>query len=111
MNLSRAFCHPLCGTSWWMKCICQLSAITLLSRLVRQAMPSARTMGLLLLISPPGYGKTTLMEYLANRMGLIFMKINGPALGHEVTSPIPRRRTTLVHVRRSKAQPRAGDGR
>tara|TARA_A100001037_G_scaffold180560_1_gene161888 strand:- start:1264 stop:3000 length:1737 start_codon:yes stop_codon:yes gene_type:complete len=29
------------------------------------------------------------MEYLANRMGLIFMKINGPALGHEVTSLDP----------------------
>ncbi|MCK6472681.1 MAG: DNA repair ATPase [Planctomycetes bacterium] len=46
-------------------------------------------MGLLLLISPPGYGKTTLMEYLANRLGLIFMKINGPALGHEVLSLDP----------------------
>lgn len=43
-------------------------------------------MGLLLLISPPGYGKTTLMEYVANRLGLIFMKINGPALGHNVLS-------------------------
>lgn len=46
-------------------------------------------MGLLLLISPPGYGKTTLMEYIANRLGLIFMKINGPAIGHEVTSVDP----------------------
>ncbi len=46
-------------------------------------------MGLLLLVSPPGYGKTTLMEYLANRLGLVFMKINGPALGHEVTSLDP----------------------
>lgn len=46
-------------------------------------------MGMLLLISPPGYGKTTLMEYLANRLGLIFMKINGPAIGHEVTSVDP----------------------
>ncbi|HTJ82953.1 MAG TPA: AAA family ATPase, partial [Polyangiaceae bacterium] len=46
-------------------------------------------MGMLLLISPPGYGKTTLMEYVANRMGLIFMKVNGPALGHEVTSIDP----------------------
>ncbi|MET0027114.1 MAG: DNA repair ATPase [Candidatus Thiodiazotropha sp.] len=46
-------------------------------------------MGLLLLISPPGYGKTTLMEYIANRMGLIFMKINCPSLGHEVTSLDP----------------------
>lgn len=45
--------------------------------------------GLLLLISPPGYGKTTLMEYIANRLGIIFMKINGPALGHEVTSLDP----------------------
>jgi hypothetical protein len=46
-------------------------------------------MGLLLLVSPPGYGKTTLMEYIANRLGIIFMKINGPALGHEVTSLDP----------------------
>lgn len=42
--------------------------------------------GLLLLISPPGYGKTTLMEYVANRLGLIFVKVNGPALGRQVTS-------------------------
>ena len=46
-------------------------------------------MGMLLLISPPGYGKTTLMEYVANRLGITFMKINGPALGHEVTSLDP----------------------
>ena len=46
-------------------------------------------MGMLLLISPPGYGKTTLMEYVANRLGLIFMKINGPAIGHHVTSLDP----------------------
>jgi MoxR-like ATPase len=46
-------------------------------------------MGMLLLISPPGYGKTTLMEYIANRMGLVFMKINGPAIGHEVTAIDP----------------------
>lgn len=46
-------------------------------------------MGMLLLISPPGYGKTTLMEYIANRLGLIFIKINGPAIGHEVTTVDP----------------------
>lgn len=46
-------------------------------------------MGMLLLISPPGYGKTTLMEYVSNRLGLIFMKINGPAIGHEVTNIDP----------------------
>ena len=46
-------------------------------------------MGMLLLISPPGYGKTTLMEYVANRLGLIFVKINGPAIGHQVTSVDP----------------------
>ncbi|TVR42225.1 MAG: AAA family ATPase, partial [Planctomycetota bacterium] len=46
-------------------------------------------MGLLLLISPPGYGKTTLMEYVSSIMGLTFMKINGPSLGHEVTSLDP----------------------
>lgn len=47
-------------------------------------------MGMLLLISPPGYGKTTLMEYLCSRLGLVFMKINGPAIGHNVTSVDPK---------------------
>ena len=46
-------------------------------------------MGLLMMISPPGYGKTTLMEYVASRLGLVFMKINGPALGHDVRSLDP----------------------
>jgi MoxR-like ATPase len=46
-------------------------------------------MGMLLLVSPPGYGKTTLMEYIANRLGLVFMKVNGPALGEKVTSLDP----------------------
>ncbi|MBK8239560.1 MAG: DNA repair ATPase [Deltaproteobacteria bacterium] len=46
-------------------------------------------MGMLLLISPPGYGKTTLMEYVASRLGLAFVKVNGPALGHGVTSIDP----------------------
>lgn len=46
-------------------------------------------MGMLLLLSPPGYGKTTLMEYLANVMGLNFVKINGPTIGHSITSIDP----------------------
>ncbi|MEU7584290.1 DNA repair ATPase [Streptomyces sp. NPDC041068] len=45
--------------------------------------------GLLLLVSPPGYGKTTLMEYVADRLGLVLVKVNGPALGHGVTSLDP----------------------
>lgn len=47
-------------------------------------------MGMLLLISPPGYGKTMLMEYLASRLGLVFVKVNGPALGHSVLSLDPQ---------------------
>lgn len=46
-------------------------------------------MGLLLVVSPPGYGKTTLLEYVASRLGIVFVKINGPALGHQVTSLDP----------------------
>ncbi|OKK04637.1 DNA repair ATPase [Streptomyces sp. CB03234] len=47
------------------------------------------TGGLLLLVSPPGYGKTTLMEYVADRLGLLLVKVDGPALGHGVTSLDP----------------------
>lgn len=47
--------------------------------------------GLLLLVSPPGYGKTTLMEYVADRLGLVLVKVSGPALGHDVTSLDPAR--------------------
>lgn len=47
-------------------------------------------MGMLLLISPPGYGKTTLVEYVAQKLGLVFMKINCPSLGHSVTSLDPK---------------------
>lgn len=46
-------------------------------------------MGMLLLISPPGYGKTTIVEYVAKKLGLIFMKINCPSLNHEVVSLSP----------------------
>lgn len=46
-------------------------------------------MGMLLLVSPPGYGKTTLMEYLAKTMGLHFVKVNGPTIGHHITSIDP----------------------
>ncbi|MFJ6571246.1 DNA repair ATPase [Streptomyces sp. NPDC091292] len=47
------------------------------------------TSGLLLLVSPPGYGKTTLVEYVADRLGLVLVKVDGPALGHGTTSLDP----------------------
>lgn len=45
--------------------------------------------GLLVVVSPPGYGKTTLMEWIADRLGLLIVKANGPALGHDTTSLDP----------------------
>lgn len=40
----------------------------------------------LLLLSPPGYGKTTLIEYVAYRLGLIYVRIDCSLLGAQVTS-------------------------
>ncbi len=45
--------------------------------------------GLLVLTSPPGYGKTTLMSWMAARLGLLMVKVNGPALGFATTSLDP----------------------
>ncbi len=45
--------------------------------------------GLLVLTSPPGYGKTTLMAWLADRLGMLMVKVNGPALGVATTSLDP----------------------
>ncbi|MFW6691860.1 DNA repair ATPase [Streptomyces sp. MAR4 CNX-425] len=45
--------------------------------------------GLLLLLSPPGYGKTSLLEYVAARLGLVFVKVDGPSLGTGTTSLDP----------------------
>ncbi|MEM9713318.1 MAG: DNA repair ATPase [Actinomycetota bacterium] len=45
--------------------------------------------GLLVLTSPPGYGKTTLMSWVADRLGMLMVKVNGPALGTATTSLDP----------------------
>lgn len=54
------------------------------------------TMGMLLLISPPGYGKTTLIEYIVNKLGMVFVKVNCPSIGHEVTSLDPEQAPNLT---------------
>ena len=56
-------------------------------------------MGLLMLISPPGYGKTTLVEYIASKMGMVFVKINCPSIGHSVTSLDPSEASDLTSKR------------
>ncbi|MGM0353495.1 DNA repair ATPase [Streptomyces sp. ECR3] len=62
-----------------------------LAKQLGTADPAHRTAsgGLLLLVSPPGYGKTTLLEYVADRLGLMLVRISGPALGTAVTSLDP----------------------
>ncbi|MDD1057624.1 DNA repair ATPase [Streptomyces cocklensis] len=47
--------------------------------------------GLLMLLSPPGYGKSTLVEYVAARLGLALVTVSGPALGTGTTSLDPDR--------------------
>ncbi|WP_329368063.1 DNA repair ATPase [Streptomyces sp. NBC_00669] len=47
--------------------------------------------GLLMLMSPPGYGKTSLVEYVASSLGLALVGVSGPALGSGTTSLDPER--------------------
>ena len=55
--------------------------------------------GLLMLLSPPGYGKTTLVEYLADRLGMALVKVSGPGLGHDVTSLDPAQAPSATAAR------------
>ncbi len=55
--------------------------------------------GLLMLLSPPGYGKTTLVEYVAQRMGMALVKVSGPGLGHDVTSLDPAQAPSATAAR------------
>lgn len=55
--------------------------------------------GLLMLLSPPGYGKTTLVEYVASRLGMALVKVSGPGLGHEVTSLDPAQAPSATAAR------------
>ncbi|MFC5906248.1 DNA repair ATPase [Streptacidiphilus monticola] len=55
------------------------------------AAATADRSGLLLLLSPPGYGKTTLLEYVADRLGLLMVRVDGPALGSGTRSLDPDR--------------------
>jgi uncharacterized protein YqgV (UPF0045/DUF77 family) len=48
-----------------------------------------KSAGLLLLLSPLGYGKTLLIQYVASYLGLIAMRIDGAALGPTVDSIDP----------------------
>lgn len=67
-----------------------------LSKQIGASGVSVDQMGLLMLISPPGYGKTTLVEYIASKMGMAFIKINCPSIGHNVTSLDPSEATDLT---------------
>lgn len=51
--------------------------------------PGTATSGAAIVISPPGYGKTTLVEWVAERLGMLLVKVNGPALGTATTSLDP----------------------
>uniref|UniRef100_UPI001C2F22C0 hypothetical protein n=1 Tax=Streptomyces sp. GbtcB7 TaxID=2824752 RepID=UPI001C2F22C0 len=45
--------------------------------------------GLLPLTSPPGFGQTSLMEFVAGRLGLVLVQVDGPSLGSAVPSFAP----------------------
>lgn len=51
--------------------------------------PGEDQMGVLLLVSPPGYGKTELLKKVASLLGYAFVSISGTALGKTTTSLDP----------------------
>ena len=57
--------------------------------LARQLGENGAAQGMLLLVSPPGYGKTTLIEYVTQLLGMALIRVSGPALGMGVTSLDP----------------------
>jgi len=59
------------------------------ANLAKQLGRDGASQGALMLISPPGYGKTTLVEYVVGLLGFALVKVNGPALGQGVTSLDP----------------------
>ncbi len=57
--------------------------------MARQLGENGAAQGMLLLVSPPGYGKTTLIEYVAQLLGMALIRVSGPAMGTGVTSLDP----------------------
>lgn len=66
-----------------------LIGANLVRQIGRAGDTSGQRSGLLMLLSPPGYGKTTLVDYVADRLGMALVKVSGPSLGHDVTSLDP----------------------
>ena len=87
--------HP--PQSFVQNCLIQHIYLDLIGENLAQQLSPGQAHSALLLFSPMGYGKTTLIEYIAYRLGVYYLRIDCTGLGPQVTSLHDPSHDALIH--------------